>query len=197
MKILARFLGFPCHCRFLGSEQPAGVFGKGQSVWGHQEEQGGVKQLIPALSSPALPLQDPRVHSTFSKSYRNLQKTAHTSQTRGPEVTTLKRNFCFYVRKTGRQRQGLKKMGVRSSQKMSRSVPVSAQVWPAPTVTAVPAMGLPGKFRFQNINPGELLPGFWLGSILPLFCFACSPNLYSGISPSIFLFQKCLFHFTF
>lgn len=121
------------------------------------------------------------------------------SQTRGPEVTALKRNFCFCVRKTGRQTQGLKKMGVRSSQKMSRSVPVSSQVWSALTVTAVTAMGLPGKFRFhqENRTVGASTQGnSCLVSGLVQFC-PCSALLTPQICMQVFLpvfsFSKSVF----
>lgn len=70
-------------------------------------------------------------------------------------------------------------------------------LWTAPTVTTVPAMGLlwkiqisSGKHNCGSIYPRGLLSGFWLGSILPLSCFAYSPNLYAGIFLPVFSFFK-------
>lgn len=111
----------------------------------------------------------------FPKCYRNIQKPADMSQAWGPEVTTLKKNFCFYIRKTGRQTQGLKKPGMRSSQKMSsRCVPVSEQhlVWceHTTTVTAVPARGLLENSDF--IRKTELWEYLPREMFLPCFNFA-------------------------
>lgn len=47
------------------------------------------------------------------------------------EVITLKRNFCFYIRKTGEHMQVPKKPVMRSSQKMSSSVQLLDQLFNA------------------------------------------------------------------
>lgn len=122
------------------------------------------------------------------------------------EVTTLKRNFCFYIRKTGEQTQVPKKLVMRSSQKMSSSVPMLDQLFNAVfwcEQHRPPAMGLP-QFVFHQENQNCLgmttrgtscLFLAWFSSAP--YCFSHCKNLCAGISPSIFLFQKSLFHFTF
>lgn len=47
------------------------------------------------------------------------------------EVTMLKRNFCYYIRKTGEQMQVPKKLVMRRSQKMSGSVQMLDQLFNA------------------------------------------------------------------
>lgn len=94
------------------------------------------------------------------------------------EVTTLKRNFCYYVRKTGEQMQVPKKLVMRRSQKMSGSVQVldllfNAVFWcehhrPSQLCQQQPpAMGL---LCTIHISPGkpELLGNVYLWDLLPV-----------------------------
>lgn len=126
----------------------------------------------------------------FPKGYRNIQKPADMSQAWGPEVTTLKKNFCFYIRKTGRQTQGLKKLGMRSSQKMSsRCVPVSEQhlVWCEHNdCHSCASKGTSGKFRFHQENRTVGVSTQGDVSALLQFC-SCSALLTPQICMLVFL----------
>lgn len=126
------------------------------------------------------------------------------------EVTTLKRNFCFYIRKTGEQTQVPKKLVMRSSQKTSSSVQMLDQLFNAvfwceqhrPSQLCQqqpPATGLP-RFVFHRENQNCLgmttcgtsrLFLAWFSSAP--YCFSYCKNLCAGISPSIFLFKSLSF----
>lgn len=119
------------------------------------------------------------------------------SQAWGPEVTTLKRNFCFYIRKTGRQTQGLEKLGMRSSQKMSRSVPVSEQPWDLSGVNSTDchtcaSNGTSGKFRFHQENRTVGTPTQGDVSALVQFC----PVMISLLSKSVCWYFSQYFPFS-
>lgn len=134
---------------------------------------------------------------------------------------TLKRNFCFYIRKTGRQTQGLKKLGMRSSQKMGSPVPVPNQFCPSvkPVLSqcqTCPVMPCPGvnsdchscASNGTSLHNSDFIRKTELWEHLPMRALAWFLTWFNSalLTPQIcvlvflpvfFLFQKCLSHFTF
>jgi len=130
--------GFTCRYKFLDDKQPPGVLIKGlvhasaftrECVRQGSEEQD--KYSTPALHNPALFLQDPSSQHLCVSVTGTYRRRREMSQAQGLEVTTLERNFCFYIRKTGEQIQVPKKRVTRSSQKMSSSGQMLDQVFNA------------------------------------------------------------------
>lgn len=126
---------FTRHYTFWGEPPRSSVKG-----WSKQEcsrasalEQRGVTQIFsPCCTHPCLVpagfVSSQYLFISITDTYR---RQCEMWQAQGFEVTMLKRNFCFYIRKTGEHMQVPKKPVMRSSQKTSSSVRILDQLFNA------------------------------------------------------------------